>query len=245
MKKCLQAILFFCLFVSATLSQAQITMGVRAGINVATYHYNYGPKFPAVAQTQPSSSTLLTFGVPVEMRLSSLFALQMELNFIQKGQQSQSDQTIQNIRIVSDSKLVVNWLELPILAKVKFGSDVGIGGGLFFGPSIGYGLSGKSKGSFSTTTNGTSSVTVSNKSLEFKKDEHSQVDFALNFGGEVNYGGVFFDMRYQLGLTNMVTNSGTTNGLDLTVQTRGLAVSLGYRMPIGSSEKTPSKTKKK
>lgn len=246
MKKTFQITFFLCLLLSAMPTQAQMTAGLRAGVNLATYNFTYGSSVPASSKPeQPDNVTLLTIGVPVQMLFSEHFGLQMELNFIQKGFRQTTDITFSTTRFVSDGKVIVNWLELPVLAKARFGSDVGIGGGLFFGPSIGYGLSGKSKSTTTTTTGSVSTTTSSDETLNFKEDEHSRVDLALNMGGEVNYGGIFLDIRYQIGLTNMITDSNSSGGSsDFSARTRGLAFTAGYRMPIGGDDK-PSKMKKK
>ena len=131
---------------------------------------------------------------------------------------------------VIESQQTVNWLEIPILAKVKFGEADGVGGGLFFGPSIGYGLSGKQKTTSSITINGKTTTSTDSETLNFKDDEHSRVDVGLNIGGEVTYHGLFFDARYQLGVTNMVTSS--SNNDDIKANTRGLALTVGYRIPL-------------
>jgi hypothetical protein len=241
MKKTFQITFFLCLFMSAMTTHAQMTLGLRAGVNLATYNINYGSS-SSTKPDQPSNVTLLTIGVPFQMAFSEHFALQAELNYIQKGFQQKTDITFGNTRFVSDGKIIVDWLELPVLAKARFGSDIGIGGGIFFGPSIGYGLSGKSKSTSTTTTGTVSTTTSDSKDLNFKEDEHSRVDFALNMGGEVNYGGIFLDVRYQIGLTNMVTN--TSSSSDISARTRGLGITAGYRFPIGSEEKSSKKKKK-
>jgi hypothetical protein len=245
MKKTVQTTFFLCLLLSALTTQAQMTLGLRAGVNLATYNFNFGSTFPASSQpNQPDNVALLSIGVPFQMAFSEHFALQMELNFLQKGYRQKSDVTFQNTRFVSDGKIVVNWLELPILAKARFGSEEGIGGGVFFGPSIGYGLSGKFTSTSTSTTNGVSTVTANSNDLNFKDDEHSRVDLGLNIGGEVNYGGVFLDIRYQIGLTNMVSSSSSGGSSDISARTRGLAFTAGYRLPISAAEKPSKKTKK-
>lgn len=245
MKKTVQTTFFFCLLLSAMTTQAQMSLGLRAGVNLANYNFKFGSSLAGAEPDQPSSAALLTIGVPFQMTFSEHFAMQAELNFTQKGFRQKIDDTFQGTRIESDGKLVVNWLELPILAKARFGSDAGIGGGVFLGPSIGYGLSGKSTSTATVTTNGKPTTNSNSTDLNFKDDDHSRFDFALNLGGEVNYGGIFLDVRYQLGLTNMISDkSGTSGSGEFTARTRGLGITAGYRIPIGGDDK-PSKTKKK
>lgn len=237
MKKFLQCSFLMCLILIGTRSHAQVSIGVRAGVNLANYKFTFGSSTPTSDQPNFDNVTLLTVGVPIEMTISKNFAVQAEINFVQKG----FGTTISSINssgstsfsFSSDSKIIVNWLEIPILAKAKFGAAEGVGGALFFGPSLGYGLSGKSKSKSTTTINGVTTSSTNNETLNFKDDEHSRLDVGLNLGGELTYGGLFLDVRYQLGVTNMITGdtSGSSND-DVKATTRGLALSVGYRLPL-------------
>ncbi len=236
MKKFLPTLLFFCLFLSASFSQTQLRIGFRGGINLATYHQNSGSGILAgTVITQPQNLTLSTVGLPLEVSFGNSFALQAEFNFIQKGFKSHFDlTTTQGISFVSDSKLTANWVEIPVLAKFRFGSQQGLGGGLFIGPSIGYAINGRSQFSFtsSTTTTGMVNSSSDDSKLDFKNNGHSRIDFALNLGAEINFGGFFLDTRYQLGLVDMQTNKNTSSPSSVSVKTRGIALTVGYRLPI-------------
>lgn len=239
MKKTLQTFIFSCLMLSAISAQTHLLIGARAGLNVATYKFDQNTTPTSGGSSTNNNALLLTVGVPLEINFDQRFALQVELNFIQKGFLSKFELTTQGMAFKGDNAVIINWLEMPILAKARFGKKAGVGGGLFFGPSIGYGLSGKNKGSFVTTQNGTSTTTTNEQKVDFKQDDHSRLDIGLNLGGEINYWGLFLDARYQFGLTNMAIDA------DIKVQTRGLALTLGYRIPIGLAAKVPAKTKKK
>jgi Outer membrane protein beta-barrel domain len=244
MKKFLPTILFFCLFLSASFSQTQLQMGVRGGINLATYHYTFSPSFPAGSTfKQPGNATLLTVGIPVEVSFGNSFALQAEFNFIQKGLKSHTEQVLQGVSFVSDNSLKVNWLEIPILAKFRFGSQRDFGGGLFVGPSVGYGINGRSK--FSFISSALPSGNSGDNAIDFKKDGHSRVDLALNLGAEINYGGIFLDTRYQLGLTNMVTTNNSSASNSFSAKTQGITLTVGYRLPIILGTEKAVKKKKK
>ena len=210
-------------------------MGIRAGVNVANYTFKFGASTPASQQPKFDNITVLTVGVPVEIMISKRFAIQAELNFIQKGFRSKSSASgssgSTSFSFSSEGKVIIDWLELPILAKAKFGSADGVGGGLFLGPSFGYGLSGKSKGTSTSTINGVTTTSTSSETINFKDDEHSRVDVGVNIGGELTYHNFFFDARYQLGVTNMFTGDNASNG-DVNATTRGLALTVGYRFLV-------------
>jgi Outer membrane protein beta-barrel domain len=233
MKKFLQTVLFSCLFVSATFAQMRATMGVRAGVNVASYKFSMDQSPTTGVESSFKNLPLLTVSLPFEFIFSPHFALQTELNFIQKGFSSKFSLNTQGIILNAEGKIIVNWLEIPILAKAKFGSTEGVSGGLFLGPSIGYGISGKSTSISTDNINGSLTTTSDSRNLDFKKDEHSRIDVGLNFGGDISYGGFFLDARYQLGFTNMISDTNTTTGTKETAKTRGIAITLGYRFPLG------------
>jgi hypothetical protein len=248
MKKILPTLLFFCLFLSASFSQTQLRMGIRGGINLATYHQSSGANVLGGALiTQPQNMTLLTVGLPLEVSFGNSFALQAEFNFIQKGVKSHFDLTTSQGIFVSDSKLTVNWVEIPVLAKFRFGSHQGFGGGLFVGPSIGYGINGRSQFSFTSTTPTTGRLNTNSDDmkLDFKNSGHSRIDLTLNLGAEINFGRFFLDTRYQLGLVDMQTNKNLSSPSSVSVKTRGIALTVGYRFPIILGAEKAAKTKKK
>ena len=236
MKKFLATLLFFCLFLSASFSQTQLRMGIRGGINLATYHYSFSPSLPTNSTfNQPGNATLSTVGIPLEVSFGNSFALQAEFNFIQKGVKSHTEAKIQGGSLVIDSRTTVNWVEIPILAKFRFGSHQGFGGGLFVGPSIGYGINGHSQFSFTSSapiTGGLPNSSSDDRKLDFKNDRHSRVDLALNLGAEINFDGFFLDTRYQLGLVDMQTDKIVSSTSSISARTRGIALTVGYRLPI-------------
>jgi hypothetical protein len=236
MKKIVRTTMVVLLFLSALTSRAQTNVGIRAGINLSTYHYKFGSTLSSYSS---SNQTLITIGFPVEIRLKNCFALQIELNFIQKGFKGHLDIISIEEQFNSDNTLIVNWLELPILAKVNLRAKKGICGGFFLGPSIGYGLGGYNKNSFILTQNGVSSTNVIDRELDFTKHSHSRFDIALNIGGEISNGGLFLDVRYQLGLMNMNNpiNGNLTGIFDFKATTRGLALTFGYRVLMASKPK--------
>ena len=235
MKKSLQFSIFMCVFLIGTTSRAQVTMGIRAGVNVASYAFDFGSSIPANQQPNVNSITGLTVGIPVEIMISKRFAIQAELNYIQKGFGSKSTSSGSSggttFSFSSEGKNVIDWLELPILAKAKFGSANGVGW-LFFGPSFGYGLSGKGTGTSTSTINGVTKTSTETSTLDFKRDGHSRLDIGVNIGGELTYSNFFFDARYQLGVTNMFREDDGSSNKDIKGTTRGLGLSVGYRFLV-------------
>jgi Outer membrane protein beta-barrel domain len=242
MKKYLTIILLFLSFSTTVFCQKPtFTFGVRSGVNLTNYKYSsdgnsryYSPK--------SDRATLFTLGLQSEIHFSKHFALQTELNFIQKGYTNHWEYDGGSFRSFGDSKFVTNWLEIPFLAKVRFGKPTGIGFGLFLGPSIGYALGGRHESSFTRAYN----LPTESKSevIDFNRFNHKRYDFGLNLGGDISYKRIFFDIRYQFSLNNLASNAHSTNTnnsalilsdfdeTNISLKTQNLLLTLGYRTPI-------------
>jgi hypothetical protein len=100
MKKVIKTLIFLCFFLIVPMLKAQVTVGFRVGANVAYLEYQEPHSFG-------NNSTLLTIGIPMEVRIDRLFSIQTALVFIQKA--------------VPDKPS--NWLGTHLLSKVKLGCD--------------------------------------------------------------------------------------------------------------------------
>ncbi len=153
------------------------------------------------------------FNFPVDA--DGFLSIQPELLYIQKGVGAKSGNTTADVHI--------NYLELPVLVKISFGSET-IKGYVNAGPSIGYALSGKTK--IGSTT---SKITFD--------DTDNRTDFGLQFGGGVGFqagpGSILLDLRYGYGLTNTSKTPSGGNSSDYKSQNRVVAVSVGYAIPLG------------
>lgn len=229
MKKTIQILFFLCFISNVFTTQAQISVGVRGGVNISHY------RFISSSDAENTDKwPLLTVGIPVEYSFNKYFALQAEINLVQKGlklnveQKIQLDSTNQTyIQYIWDNKLKINWLEIPILAKVKF-RTAKLGGSLFLGPTIGYAINVERTGT--TTTNIVGNGVIKETST-VKRDllgdrEHNRFDVGLNFGGEINYKSAYLDIRYQLGFNDMLKRNHPSQTHNYS---RGLALTVGYR----------------
>lgn len=173
---------------------AQLGIGVRAGINFSNISSN------AVTQGfEPESVVGTAFAIPIEIRMSEKFAIQPEILYHTKGSTSKASL----LGVTFSSKTELNYIEIPVLAKAQLGSDV-FGLNFLLGPSIAYAMSGK------ITTSGlglSGSVDVFDENDD-KEFYVSRTDFNLQAGLSpyLNLGdhlSVFLDARYILGLTDI------------------------------------------
>ena len=158
-----------------------------------------------------------------EIGLSKAVALQPELHYIQKGWR-------QNFGFFEDedSFIKFNYVEIPVLFKYRFGKFEATNGYAILGPSIGYALSGKGKDGISGET----------EKLDFDEaDGFNRTDFGLVIGAGINIpagpGSFVLDLRYNLGITTMISEEADIGLGSGKILNRAINVSVGYRFPIG------------
>lgn len=131
-----------------------LSVGLQAGLNISN-----ATTTPA---TDSSNRTGFKVGVFVEAPvMPGFFYVQPELNFLQKGA------TNTHFGTMATSKL--NYLELPLLAKLKFNVS-SIKPFVLAGPSVAYALSGNVEG----------------PGLTVGKERFSNLDLSFGLGGGVN-----------------------------------------------------------
>lgn len=197
---------FVCTF--SLVSAQNLSFGVRAGVNLANVNIEQDG-----LNIEPDSRTGLNIGAILNIGVTDAFSVQPELSFIQKGY---------SLELLGDEvELILNYLEIPILAKYAFGSE-SFQGFVQAGPAIGFALNGKSK------------FGDEEEDIDFDEDGLNTFDFGLQFGAgaavPAGPGEAFLDLRYALGLANI---SDDESGDDITTTNRGLLITVGYLFPIG------------
>lgn len=123
-------------------------------------------------------------GIFTSHALTELFSLQPEVLFVMKGTRHEEE---------SDRKFKLNYIEIPLLAKVSLSTEGDFSPVIFAGPAIGILMTAKD-------TNGDVEVDV--------KENFKSTDFSLVAGAGFDYmigrECLIFDVRYTVGLVNVV-----------------------------------------
>lgn len=207
-------------FALGTAAQAQdMRFGVKAGVNFS----NFGGDEVG----DSSARTGFHVGAVAEFPLSENFSIQPEVLFSQQGSQNEFNEvyTIGGVE-VRDSyevKQTLNYINVPIAAQY----EIFDGFTLHAGPQIGFLISanGKVEG---TTTGGGMSQSIDTETDN--KDAFETVDFSA-FGG-VGYElpmGLFFQARYNAGISSVIKNSEGTDSEDIKTTGNTLSVSVGFK----------------
>lgn len=217
-------LLFICMAVGSAIAlKAQdIHLGVNTGLNFSHFSYNLKDKAQqSDAEKNAQYTTGFVLGVPVEFDYNPLFSLVLEPGFIQKGYQSYDTFGQSYYKGV----LTSNYLELPILAKLKFGEE-DVSGYFLIGPSLSYALS----VSRYQETNQNGKVESRTTSINFNSDHYNNIDAAFNIGVGVaikaGTGNVLISTKYQYGLLNLNTYPKAKD--DYKVYNSGFMLTAGY-----------------
>ncbi len=202
-------------------AQAQFSLGVRGGIISSTAQFSEDLGF------EFDNRLGALGGVVAEIRLNEGFAIQPELNYVQRGWQST---VLLNFLLFSTetvTKTRINYVELPILLKAGFNFGPARLD-LLAGPSFSKAISGKNDVTNTTTTflSNDKDVDKSSSEIEFdndfkKNDLNAQLGLSLSFGSNNNR--LFVDGRYLYGIANINDN----NALNADISNRGFVVSAG------------------
>ncbi len=178
MKKFLLPLLALAAFNFGTAQEESIRFGAKAGLNIAN-----------LAGDEVKNNEIkigFNVGVLVEIPITEKFAIQPEFLFSTQGSKSDegfpnfSETLIENLNQEFESN--INYINIPIMTKYYLAKGLSIQAG----PQVGILISAKDRDDNDI------------------KDNISSIDLGLNFGaGYQLASGIFFDARYNLGLTNV------------------------------------------
>ncbi len=206
-------------------SSAQ-SFGIHAGGNLASATAKEdGALFPLA----PESKFGFLVGLVAEIPIASAVNFRPELNFIQKGYKISFSEDFGTGTFAFDGKETLNYLEVPlnVTYSLRAGTNTVFLGA---GPSLGLGLSGKSK---LTSTQPGQPTTTEEEDTSFggdeTKDDYKPLDLGLNINGGFQLtNGFFLKLAYTFGLSNL------SHEPEASYKNKGFAFSVGYFFSKGS-----------
>ncbi|WP_171036577.1 porin family protein [Dyadobacter sediminis] len=225
------SVLLICCF-SASVTRAQLSLGLRAGVNFANLAVTDEESFPF----KPKAG--LSFALLFHLPLGTSTAIQIEPGFSQRGGRisTKTSEFINNQQVKADikGKLLVNYIELPVLFqyKPKLGKMEGL---LSIGPEFRL-MTGnvRAKSSSRVYVDGVLISSTSGDESYASGNDTRKFDFGLSGGAGLAYPlgtvKVFAEGRYHLGLANLAT---PIDGDNSKVHNRGASVHIGVLVPVG------------
>lgn len=205
------------------ISLAQVAIGLKTGANFSKVHTT-----DLIDQVAPDFRYTpgWNLGGVAEINFGNYFALQPEVNWVQKGftWDESVGVPIGNIEIPigAEATFRTNYLEVPLLAKVKLGNEV-VKGYITAGPSFGYAMNAK----IITRPRLLFDLDPIKTSLNLENlgYERFEIAAAAGLGIEFNLNGakIFADARYTHGFTELYDFP----LINEKIMNRGIALSAG------------------
>ncbi|HOY20901.1 MAG TPA: porin family protein [Haliscomenobacter sp.] len=206
---------------------AQNSIGLRGGYSISTLK-NY-----PLASENLELEDGLSYGnfnaILFEIGISPLFAIQPEINYLEKG-------GILKSKGSDDFKfsLKLNYLEAPLLAKFRLGAGP-LKGYVITGPSVGFAMDGKSKLTAGEINTEEKFRFDSSFDTDGRKD--NRLDLSGVVGGGVQYklgpGSILLDARATYDFNDFNNFSGNAPVDHKKTRWEGLSLSLGYQFEFG------------
>lgn len=225
------------LFGGFSFAKAQITYGISGGINLASL------KIPDMEMDKMNKAGVF-ISLPVDFKISDIFSIQLEANYVEKGLALQEAGTVQ----VPEGKgqyevnydIDLDYLDFPVLGKVTIPlgfADLYLMGG----PGIGLALNGKTKFDSKEWLNGelidhdTFDEKIQIGKTDGEEGDIRRVDFGIHAGAglgfKVNKGKIIIQSRYNLGISNINYGDGESEDV---IKNKGIGLMAGYVFTFGN-----------
>lgn len=188
-------------------ANAQVSFGIKGGTNIAEHSFK-----EQGTTINRASINGFTLGAVLEIGLSENVFVQPEAVFVQKGSELEAP--------TLGEKINVNYIDIPVLLKVKLLNTKLINVNLLGGPSFGLALNGEE-------------TDANNQTIDINfggEDGFRRFELGINAGGGVgvNLGsiGVFGDVRYLFGVSNI------SDDANREIKNKGLNLSVGLMFKI-------------
>lgn len=208
MKRWIVCVTCLVVLACAAVASAQITGGVKGGINFANVSLTGGG-----ASINMGNRTAWNIGAFFEIPVARNLFLQPEALFTSKGGSLTSGDFL-GTGGAATAALKLNYFDVPVLLRFDVPTTSTIVPFVYGGPNLGFLLSAK--------------ATATGQPDEDIKPDLKSTDIGLAFGGGARFGKVTAELRYIYGLTNVLS---AADAVDAGVSAKNSVVKImvGYR----------------
>lgn len=212
-----------------------ISIGLRGGIGLPNVYTTDG-----IDNLTPDFKTYTAANIAAVMEIGfgEHFAIQPELAYTGKGFKISEDFALDlfnvplPVGVLAESRF--NYLELPVLAKYKFGNE-SVGAYITAGPTLGYAMSGR----LITRANALVDFKVSDSKINLDAIDYQRFEVGALVGAgftvHTSFGQLFADARYARGFTELYD----IPVVDEKIRNQSIAFNVGFLVPIGGKSIRP------
>lgn len=182
-------------FFFLTITQAQVSVGVKGGLTLANLSIDSENEVSADYSIGGHAAVFLRSG-------KGLFSFQPEFMFIQKGTRINSTSS------AAYSQLSMNYLDLPLLLRITIGIKI-VEVYINLGPYGGYWISGKNKNYYYDDTQ--AKWVTDKETYEFDEDHDVRFDAGIVGGVGVKVLMLLFEVRYGHGFIDVFDSEYNNN----------------------------------
>lgn len=216
--------------VNLSAQRSPLSFGIKAGVNLSNSSADVEGLFQ---DYEKKAKVGFHFGVVAEYALTDAFALQSGLTFTTKGMViKHSEDWIPVGKEHNTQTTNMQYLQLPLLAVYKKGIARDTKVIFNVGPYVSYGIGGK----VTTKTEYFNLGDTPNDKTEydtFKKDMYKKVDLGVIGGVGGEFGKIFVNLNYELGLLNLApalyVSDRSGNTTEISFKNRNATLSVGYK----------------
>jgi len=168
----------------ATPGTASAQVGVLVGLNVANVDFDVSDTSVSVnGDSRTGFVAGLSFNIPIQQ----MFSVEVDALFAQKGTKFTATES----GFTDTAKVNLNYVDVPVLAKINVTGSAPVGVHLLAGPSFNFKVS----------------ESFDPEDAADSDDSIEKMETALVFGGGVHMGAFRVDLRYGIGLSNIIKDS--------------------------------------
>jgi hypothetical protein len=213
----------------AIFASAQVSIGVKSGMNFNNLHTT-----EALGELAPDFTNIseANFGLVTEYAITDQFALQSELNFLKKGFTTKAnlDNTelfgIQ-LPVGGRAETKFSYVEVPLLAKYAFGGE-GFQAYITAGPTFGYATAGR----IDTKARVLVDFDLGSTNINLDDINYNRFEVGATAGAGLSYtthfGKFFADARFSQGFTELYDFP----LVDEKIKNKGFGVNVGFMVPL-------------
>jgi hypothetical protein len=201
MKKIVAMLILVFMFLLTSNVYAQFQFGPLLGGNLSGLSIE-----PDMQGRNINFVTGFTAGAAIVYNFSSMFSIQLEPTYTERGASTSTAQTDVGLILEIEQSIEMNYIDVPVLFKLSFEGDF-IKPYLLAGGYAAFPLQDTKVKIDKVIANGQNVITIIPNELLEQELKNESVDYGLNFGAGISFPlgivDMFIEAQYNLGLTNL------------------------------------------